>query len=72
MSNKPKRLNKMFNSILALLFLGKLFLKSKFYAPNIKRLHARRTTPNFIKLNKCAKMLSKVGIRYPQYYAWFE
>jgi len=31
LSNKPKRLNKMFTSILAKLFLGKLFLKSKFY-----------------------------------------
>jgi len=32
-TNKPKRLNKMFTSVLALLFLVKLFLKSKFYAP---------------------------------------
>jgi len=36
MSNKPKRLNKMFNSVFALLFLVKLFLKSKFYAPTFK------------------------------------
>jgi len=33
LSNKPKRLNKMLTSVLALLFLVKLFLKSKFYAP---------------------------------------
>jgi len=31
LSNKPKRLNKMFTSVLALLFLVNLFLKSKFY-----------------------------------------
>jgi len=36
LSNKPKRLNKMFTSILAPLFLVKLFLKSKFYAPCLK------------------------------------
>jgi len=35
LSINPKRLNKMLNSILALLFLVKLFLKSKFYAPKI-------------------------------------
>jgi len=36
LSNKPKRLNKMLNSILALLYLVKLFLKSKFYAPKFE------------------------------------
>jgi len=36
LSNKPKHLNKMFNFIVAVLFLVKLFLKSKFYATKNK------------------------------------